>query len=115
MDARIASSSNHRATFAALFGILSVLTMPVAVAVAQRVRTVALVDAAWGIPVGLAFGLLALATANLARTRIQRTVGRAGGEGRARTARVLGTIGICLAVTAAISVGFYELLLHFEK
>jgi hypothetical protein len=46
---------------------------------------------------------------------VQRTAGRAGGEGRARVARTLGVLAICLAVTAAISVGFYELLLHFEK
>jgi peptidoglycan/LPS O-acetylase OafA/YrhL len=115
LDGRTASSSNHRATFAALLGILSALTIPAAVAVAQRSRGIRLIDAAWGIPVALALGFLALGASNLARARIQRTLGRAGGEGRARTARLLGAIGICLAVTAAISVGFYELLLHFEK
>jgi hypothetical protein len=115
LDGRIASSSNHRATFAALLGILSALAMPAAIAVTQRARGIRLIDAAWAIPAGAALGFLALGAANLARTRIQFTVGRAGGAGRARTARLLGVLGICLAVTAAISVGFYELLLHFEK
>jgi hypothetical protein len=115
LDGRTASSSNHRATFAAFLGILSALTMPAAIAVTQRARGIRLIEAAWAIPVGLALGFLALGAANLARTRIQRTLGRAGGEGRARTARFLAALGICLAITAAISVGFYELLLHFEK
>jgi hypothetical protein len=115
LDVRTASSSNHRASVAALLGIAAVLTLPAAVAVAQRSAGIALLDAAWAIPVAAGLGFLALATSNLARARIQRTLGRAGGEGRARTARILGVLGLCIAVTAAISVGFYELLLHFEK
>jgi hypothetical protein len=65
--------------------------------------------------VAASLGLLAVGAANLARTRIHWTVGRAGGAGRARVARILGALGICIAVTASISVGFYELLLRFEK
>ena len=106
-------SSNHRASFAVLFGLAAVLVVPAAVAVARQLA-MRLVEAAWAIPVGFACGLLAIGLSNLARVRVQWTLGRAGGEGRARAARVLGTIGICLAVTASISVGFYELLVRLE-
>jgi len=107
--------SNHRASVAALLGAVGVLAVPAAIVLAQRSKGVALIDAAWGIPVALGLGFLAIGASNLARVRVQRTVGRAGGEGRARAARILGAVAICIAVTAAISVGFYELLLHFEK
>jgi hypothetical protein len=98
-----------------LVGAAGVLAVPAAIVLAQRAKGVGLIDAAWAIPVAMALGFVAIGTSNLARVRVQRTVGRAGGEGRARAARILGVVAICIAVTAAISVGFYELLLHFEK
>ena len=98
-----------------LVGAAGVLAVPAAVAFAEQSPRIGLIDAAWAIPVAMALGFLAIGTSNLARVRVQRTVGRAGGEGRVRVARILGVVAICIAVTAAISVGFYELLLHFEK
>jgi hypothetical protein len=115
MESRTRSSSNYRASFAVLFGVAAVFALPAGIALAERYANVKLVDASWAIPVAFALGLVAIALANLARTRVQLTVGRAGGEGRARAARILGTVGICLALTASISVGFYELLLRLEK
>jgi hypothetical protein len=110
-----ARSSNHRASFAVLLGLAAVLAIPAAIALAQQSPSVRLIDAAWAIPVGFALGLLAVGLANLARVRVQWTLGRAGGLGRARAARWLGGVGIALAVAASISVGFYEVLLRFEK
>jgi hypothetical protein len=98
-----------------LLGVAGVLTLPVALVLAHRSSVLTLLGVSWLIPVGAALGIAAVALSNLARERVQRTVGRAGGEGRARAARRLGVLAICLAVTAAISVGFYELLLRFEK
>ena len=98
-----------------LVGVAGVLAVPGAVALAEQSPRIGLIDAAWGIPVSLGLGFLAIGASNLAQVRVQRTVGRAGGAGRARAARILGVVAICIAVTAAISVGFYELLLHFEK
>ena len=45
---------------------------------------------------------------------MRRTLERAGGAGRMRIGRILGVAGICLAVSAGIAVGFYELLLRLE-
>ena len=107
-------SSNHRASFAVLLGLAAVAVVPAGIALARELAGLRLVDASWAIPVGFACGWLAIGFSNLARARIQWTLGRAGGEGRARAARLLGAIGICLAVTASISVGFYELLVRLE-
>jgi hypothetical protein len=108
-------SSNHRSSLAVLLGLAAVLAIPAAVAVAQQSPSINLLDAAWAIPAGFGLGLCALALANLARARVQWTLGRAGGLGRVRAARWLAGIGIAIAVSAAISVGFYEVLLRFEK
>jgi hypothetical protein len=106
--------SNHRASIAVLLGLAAVAAVPAGVAAARELAGVRLVDASWTIPIAFGLGLLAIAFANLARARIQRTLGRAGGAGRARAARFLGTVGICVAVSASISVAFYELLLRLE-
>jgi hypothetical protein len=39
---------------------------------------------------------------------------RDGGTGVASTAVVIGLVAVCLAVTAALSVGFYELVLLYQ-
>jgi hypothetical protein len=98
-----------------VLGLAAVLVLPVGIVLAQRSPTISLLDVSWAIPIAAGLGAAAVAASNLARARVQRTLGRAGGEGRARAARILGIVGICLAVTAAISVGFYEILLHYEK
>ena len=107
-------SSNHRASFAVLVGLVAVLMVPGGIAVAERLQSVDLLDASWAIPFAFAFGLLAFGLANLARTRTFWTAGRAGGEGRVRAARLLGGLGIALAVAASISVATYEVLLRLE-
>ena len=73
-----------------------------------------LVDAAWAIPVAFGCGVTALLFVRGARGRIRWTLEKAGGTGRARAAVVLAVAGICVALSAAIAVGFYELLLRLE-
>jgi uncharacterized membrane protein len=111
---RSSRASNHRASIALLLGLGAVLAIPAAIALAQQSPRVRLIAAAWGIPVAIGLAVLTFAFTNLARARIHKTVGRAGGEGRARWARRLAVLGLCIAVTAMIAVGFYELLLRFE-
>jgi len=69
-----------------------------------------LLDAAAAIPLGAAFGIAALALARGARRRIERTIGRVGGRVPARLGRVLGVLGLCLAVSGAIAVASYYAL-----
>ncbi len=49
-----------------------------------------------------------------ARGTIARTLERAGGFRRVRMGRVLGILAICVALSASIAVGFYELLVKLE-
>jgi hypothetical protein len=108
-------SSNHRASLAVLVGILAVAAVPAAIVYVRRTPSLTLIDAGWAIPLAVLFGLGSIAFSNLARARVQWTLGRAGGLGRARAGRILGFVGLCIATSAAISVGFYEILLRFER
>jgi hypothetical protein len=107
-------SSNHRASLATLLGVLAVLAVPAGVVLANRLAGVALVDAGYAVPVAAACAIGALLFARGAAGRIQATLGRAGGAGRARWGRRLGVAGISIALSGAIAVGFFELLLRLE-
>jgi hypothetical protein len=89
--------------------------VPVGVVLSGRFAGVTLVDVAWAIPVAAGAGAFALLFARGAAGRIQRTLERAGGAGRARLGRILGFAGICIALSGAIAVGFYELLVRLER
>ena len=107
-------SSNHRASLAVLLGLVAVLAVPAAVVVSRRTSGIALLDTAWAIPVAAVCGLASLLFVRGARGRIRWSLERAGGGGRIRLGRILGVAGICVALSASIAVGFYELLLRLE-
>ena len=94
---------------------MAVAAVPVGVVLSGRLAGLDLVDAAWAIPVAAVCGIAALLFARGARGRIQRTLERAGGAGRARLGRILGIAGICIALSATIAVGLYELLVRLEN
>jgi len=108
-------SSNHRASFAVLVGLIATVAVPGAILVARQTGEIVLLDAAWAIPVAAACGVLALLFVRGARGRIRQTLERAGGAGRIRTAKILAIAGICFALSGSIAVGLYELLLRLEK
>ena len=103
-------SSNAPAYASLAVGLLAAAAIPVAIALAEVVGYYDLLAAAAAIPVALVLGVAALVLARRARHRLQRTVGRVGGGRVARIGRALGVLGICLAITASISVGFYVVL-----
>ena len=107
-------SSNHRASLALLLGLAAVAAVPAGVALSRQTAGVRLLDAVWAIPVAAVCGLAALLFARGAGGRIRWTLERAGGLGRIRLGRLLGIAGICVALSASIAVGFYELLLRLE-
>lgn len=117
MDARTRSNSrraarNWSARLSALLGLLSVATLPAAVAASRATEAISLLQAGFAVPLAAALALLALWTARRGRRRAERTVGRAGGRGLARTGRILGLLGLYLAVTAALALGVYALLTY---
>jgi len=117
MASRTSDSSrgNVRATVALFAGLCAVLALPAAVALARRTHAIVLLDAAWAIPVAIVCGILALLFARGAQGRIRFTLERAGGRGRVRWSRRLAVLGIAIALSASIAVGFYELLLRLEN
>jgi steroid 5-alpha reductase family enzyme len=108
-------SSNHRASLAVLAGLVGAAAVPGAVALARQTAGISLLDAAWGIPVAAAGGVVALLFVRGARGRIRSTLERAGGLGRIRLGRILGVAGICFALSGSIAIAVYEVLLRLEK
>jgi hypothetical protein len=92
------------------FGLVSLATMPLAILGTRYSSSYRLLDAGFAIPFGLAVGIASLSLARSARGRNERALGRLGGETAIRWGRILATVGICLALTALISVAVYEFL-----
>ena len=95
-------------------GLLSVATMPVAILATRWSEQYELMQAGFAIPLGAALGLLALALARRARSRLAPTLGHPRGSRTARLGRFLGLVGFLLALTAAGSLAVYWILSVFE-
>ena len=98
------------ARWSVLVGLLSVATMPVAIAATRFSRQYELLHAAAAIPVGMLLGFLAIRLARRARSRLAPTLGHPRGSRTARLGRLLGLLGFLLALTAAGSVAVYAVL-----
>ncbi|MGH3267078.1 MAG: hypothetical protein ACRDNS_34425 [Trebonia sp.] len=108
------SAANHRASLALIAAVCGVVVLPVAVLLSRQTGRIHLLDAAWSIPVGMGLSVAALLFARGARGRIRWTLEQAGGGGRVRMTRWIAVTGICMALSASIAVGFYELLVRLE-
>jgi hypothetical protein len=105
---------NERARMSVLVGALAVLSIPSGLALAAYSSTVDLIYASATVPLAALLGLLAVALSRSARRHSEITLGRIGGLGLARAGSILGMLGLYLAVMAALSVGFFGLLLLFD-
>jgi hypothetical protein len=99
---------------ALVLAVAGLLTLPAAVEVARRSTRVRLLDAGYAIPVAFLLGVIALIMARRARDNLRWLRLRGGGTGVASTAVIVAAITICLAITAALSIGFYELVLVYQ-
>src|SRR5579864_4201937 len=108
------SARNSRASVALIAASLGAVAVPAAVLLSRQTGRIHLLDAAWAIPAGMALSVGALLFARGARGQIRRSLARASGEGRLRATRWLAGLGICVALSASIAVGFYELLVRLE-
>jgi hypothetical protein len=97
-----------------LVGLLSVATMPAAILATRWSEQYDLMQAGFAIPLGAALGLLAIALARRARSRLAPTLGHPRGSRTARLGRFLGLLGFLLALTAAGSLAVYWILSVFE-
>jgi hypothetical protein len=94
--------------------VLGLLVLPAAVDLSRRSKMVSLLDAGYAIPVAFLLGLVALIMARRARDNVRWLSVREGGTGVASTAVVIAGVTLCLAVTAALSIGFYEVVLVYQ-
>lgn len=103
----------RRAAWAATLGAVSVATLPAAIAATRYSGSYDLLHAGFAIPLAALAGIAALVLARKARA-VDRATLDAGGGKAGRWGRVLGTLGLCLAASAAISVAVYGLLTAAE-
>jgi hypothetical protein len=103
---------NRAAGFSLALGLLAVLAIPVAILVTDWRNDLRLLHAGVAVPVAGILGIVAIGLARRARTRLERTLGRAGGAGSARLGRIFGWLGLYLALIGAIALGFYYVEYH---
>ena len=101
---------NPRAWASLLLGLVAAAALPAGIALAEVLQRIDLLEAAAGIPVAAVAGVAALVLARGARERLRRTFGRIGGRWPARVGRVLGALGVAMALSGSIAVAFYEVL-----
>ena len=98
-----------------VLGLVGIIAVPAAIYVADQSKAVALLDAAYAIPFGFVLGLTATVMGHRAKRNLEWLRLDGGGSGVARTARTLGVLAVSLALTAALSVGFYEAVLYYQR
>jgi hypothetical protein len=103
------TSSNSRPSLAVLLGIIGVLVIPAAVAYSRYSTSFNLLDAVWAIPVAAVTSVVGLLLVRGTAGHVRFT--RARGV---RLARILAVAGLSVTLSAAIAIGFYELLLRLE-
>jgi hypothetical protein len=93
-----------------LVALLGLVIPPVAFVAAQQLDKVSIVQATAASCASAILGLAAILLARRARRRIERTIGRVGGESTLRVGRLLGWLSLIIGLTAALALGFYGLL-----
>jgi hypothetical protein len=106
----VGAARNGAALGSLVAGLASVGAMPLAVYLTGFFAAYELKDTWIGIPVAAVLGILAIALARRARFRSAVLLGRGGGTGLARTGRVLGIVGICMACTGGVAFAVFGLL-----
>jgi hypothetical protein len=93
-----------------LLALVGLAIPPAAFVAARRLEQVTLIQATAASCASALFGAAAILLARRGRRRIERTIGRVGGEGAARVGRLLGAIALFLGLTAGLALGFFGAL-----
>jgi hypothetical protein len=91
-------------------GVASVVVLPLAIYLTRFSGEYELLHASLAIPVAAVLGLASIAFARRALLRSELSLGRGGRVGLARIGRLLGLVGVCLALAALVALGVYGLL-----
>jgi H+/Cl- antiporter ClcA len=97
-----------------LLGLASLLTMPAAIEVAARSKRIDLLNTVYAVPLAFVLGLVALVMAWRARNNLRWLQLRDGSSRLATAAVVVSAIALCLAIVAALSAGFYEIVVLYQ-
>jgi hypothetical protein len=100
---------NRAATVSVLIGLLALAAIPVAAAITDWRGDLRLIHAGVAVPVAAILAVAAIRLARRGRERLERTLDRAGGRGRARAGRILGWLALYISLIGAISLGVYAL------
>jgi hypothetical protein len=107
--------TNTKAVWAVAAALGSLAALGALVYLARRFDEVRVMDAVIAVPIALALSFAAVLLNRRARAEHQRTLGRSGSRLFLGLARLLGTIAFLLAVTAALALAvFAVLVLVFE-
>jgi len=98
-----------------VIGLAGVATMPVAVEIAYGSASISLLETAYAVPLAVLLGLVATGMGRRAKRNIEWFRLDEGGTGVASAAVILGVLAISLALTAALSVGFYEAVEYYHR
>ena len=93
-----------------LVGLAAVVTLPVAIVVAERFDVVTLLQSSVAIAPAVVLGIGAVLLGRRAKRAIDNTLGRVRGYKLALAGRILGYLALYMAVTASISVATYYVL-----
>jgi hypothetical protein len=108
-------TTNTKAVWALVTALLALAALGGAVSAARHYDEVRLLDAVITVPLALGFSLAAVVLGRQARQEHQRTLGRSGSRVFVGLVRVLATFAFVLALTAALALAvFAVLVLVFE-
>jgi hypothetical protein len=108
-------STNTKAVWALVSSLLSLVALGALVYLARRYDEVRVLDAVVAVPIALVLSFAGVLLNRRARADHQRTLGRSGSPLFLGFTRLLGTIAFLLAVTAALALAvFAVLVLVFE-
>jgi hypothetical protein len=93
-----------------VLGLASIATLPVAVYLTRFSGAYELPHAGFAIPLCALLGFLSIRLAGRASRRSALRLGRGGGIGLARIGRVLGIVGVCLALAGVVALAVFGLL-----
>ena len=106
---------NTKAVWALVTALLALAALGGAVYAARHYNEVRVIDAVIAVPIALGFSLAAVILGRQARQEHQRTLGRSGGRAFVGLVRLLATFAFVLALTAALALAvFAVLVLVFE-
>lgn len=105
-----ARAANHAARASVVLALLGIALPVVAYAAAHQLQKVSIVQATIASCGSVVLGGAAVLLARRGLRNIERTLGRASGEGTARVGRLLGVIALCIGFAAAIALGVYAVL-----